>query len=297
MRVCLMIEGQEGVEWEHWLALAHACERSGLEGLFRSDHYLSGFAPDELGTLDAWATLAALAARTARIRLGTLVSPVTFRHPAVLAKNALTVDHVSGGRVEVGLGAGWNETEHEAFGFDFPDVGTRMTMLEEQLEVVTRQWGEMRPQPVQQPRPPLIVGGAAGPRSLDLAVRFADEYNTTFASPAECAERRARLDRSCERRGREPGTIAFSLMTFGFVGADASDVESRRRRIADRLGRSPEEVPRRKESALAGTVDEVAARLSEYEAAGVERVMLQHLDHEDVAMVDLLGAELAPAVA
>src|SRR5439155_6405950 len=256
-----MIEGQEGVEWEHWLALAAACEQSGLEGLFRSDHYLSGFGPKERGTLDAWATLAALAARTERIRLGTLVSPVTFRHPSVLAKNALTVDHVSGGRVELGLGAGWNVEEHEAFGFDFPDLPERMAMLEGQLEVVTRQWAEMNPKPVQQPHPPLIVGGAAGPRSLDLAVRFADEYNTTFASPEECAERRRRLDRACERHGRDPATIRFSLMTFGFVGTDRAEVERRRRAVAKAIGRSPDEVPRRNDGALVGTVDEVVARL------------------------------------
>ena len=292
-----MIEGQEGVEWEHWLALAAACEQSGLEGLFRSDHYLSAFGRKERGTLDAWATLAALAARTERIRLGTLVSPVTFRHPSVLAKNALTVDHVSGGRVELGLGAGWNVEEHEAFAFDFPDLPERMAMLEGQLEVVTRQWAEMNPKPVQQPHPPLIVGGAAGPRSLDLAVRFADEYNTTFASPEECAERRRRLDRACERHGRDPATIRFSLMTFGFVGTDRAEVERRRRAVAKAIGRSPDEVPRRNDGALVGTVDEVVARLRVYEEAGVERVMLQHLDHEDVAMVELLGAEVAPAAA
>src|SRR5919201_1849007 len=296
MRVCVMIEGQEGVEWEHWLALADACEGSGLEGLFRSDHYLSGFGRNERGTLDAWATLAALAGRTERIRLGTLVSPVTFRHPAVLAKNALTVDHVSGGRVEVGLGAGWNEEEHKAFGFDFPDLATRMAMLAAQLDVVTKQWAEMNPKPVQQPHPPLIVGGAAGRRSLEIAARFADEYNTTFASPDECAQRRRRLDEACERHGRDPGSVRFSLMTFGFVGADRSDLERRRRRLADVMGRSPDQVPRRSESAIVGTVEEVVARLHEYEEAGVERVMLQHLDHEDVAMVELLGAEVAPGV-
>lgn len=295
MRICLMIEGQEGVEWEHWLALADACEGSGLEGLFRSDHYLSGFGGAERGTLDAWATLAALAARTERIRLGTLVSPVTFRHPSVLAKNGLTVDHVSGGRVEVGLGAGWNEDEHRAFGFDFPDLATRMDMLAWQLEVVTGQWAEMNPKPVQLPHPPLIVGGAAGKRSVELAARFADEYNTTFASPEQCGERRRRLDEACERQGRDPRSIRFSLMTFGFVGADRSDVEDRRRRIANAIGRSPDEVPRRKESALVGTVEVVVARLREYEEAGVERVMLQHLDHEDVAMVELLGTVVAPA--
>jgi alkanesulfonate monooxygenase SsuD/methylene tetrahydromethanopterin reductase-like flavin-dependent oxidoreductase (luciferase family) len=292
-----MVEGQEGVEWEHWLALADACEQSGLEGLFRSDHYLSGFGAPDRGTLDAWATLAALAARTERIRLGVLVSPVTFRHPAVLAKNALTVDHVSAGRVEVGLGAGWYEEEHRAFGFDFPSVGTRMAMLADQLEVVTRQWAEMWPRPVQVPRPPIILGGGAGPRSLELAVRHADEYNTIFASPEECTERRRRLDEACERQGRDPSNIRFSLMTMGFVGADRAEVEARRERLARRLGRSPDEVPRRRESAVVGTVDEVVARLRVYEEAGVERVMLQHLDHEDVEMVSMLGAEVAPAVA
>src|ERR671930_2129854 len=134
MRVCLMVEGQEDVTWEQWLALARACEEHGLEGLFRSDHYAPISGPPERGSLDAWTTLAGLAARTSRIRLGTLVSPVTFRHPSELAKVALTVDHVSGGRVELGLGAGWNEREHAAFGFRFPETRERMALLEEQLQ-------------------------------------------------------------------------------------------------------------------------------------------------------------------
>src|SRR5207302_5711338 len=140
--VCLMIEGQEGVTWEQWVALAEACEAHGLEGLFRSDHYLSTIGSAGKPCLDAWATLAALAARTSRIRLGTLVSPVTFRHPAELAKVALTVDHISGGRVELGLGAGWNEREHAAFGFPFPETRERMTLLEEQLQVIRAVWTE-----------------------------------------------------------------------------------------------------------------------------------------------------------
>ena len=295
-----MIEGQEGVEWEHWLALAAACERSGLEGLFRSDHYLSGFGHNERGTLDAWATLAALAARTERIRLGTLVSPVTFRHPSVLAKNAITVDHVSGGRVEVGLGAGWNENEHEAFGFDFPDLRTRMDMLAEQLEVVTRQWAEVRPKPIQQPRPPVILGGGAGPRSLDLAVRFADEYNTNFVSPEECARRRRLVDEACERGRRDPRSIRFSLMTACMVGTDRAETLERVRARLRVTGRDddPEGYLRdRADHQVIGTVEEVVAKLRAYEEAGVERVMLQHLDHEDVAMVELLGTEVAPALA
>src|ERR671918_2375900 len=137
-----MIEGQEGVSWEEWLALALACEEHGLEGLFRSDHYHSLDPGPDLGSLDAWTTLAALAARTERIRLGTLVSPATFRHPSVLAKSAVTVDHVSGGRVELGLGAGWHDGEHRAYGFEFPPTATRMARLAEQLEIVTRSWTE-----------------------------------------------------------------------------------------------------------------------------------------------------------
>src|SRR5438093_4938032 len=138
MDVCLMIEGQEGVSWEQWVALALGCEEHGFEGLFRSDHYVSFSRPAELGTLDAWATLAALAPLTDRIRLGTLVSPVTFRHPSQLAKSVVTADHASGGRVELGMGAGWFEGEHRAYGFPFPPVAERYSMLEEQVEIVHR---------------------------------------------------------------------------------------------------------------------------------------------------------------
>src|SRR5919108_368204 len=134
-----MIEGQEGVGWDDWVALARACEEHGLEGLFRSDHYTSAMSSGPGGSLDAWASLAALAPLTERIRLGTLVSPVTFRHPSVLAKSALVVDHASGGRVEVGMGGGWMDREHLAYGFPFPAVSERMTMLAEQVEIVHRQ--------------------------------------------------------------------------------------------------------------------------------------------------------------
>src|SRR6476660_3534726 len=146
MALCLMIEGQEGVTWPQWVALARACEQHGIPTLFRSDHYmnLDGQHP-ERGSLDAWATLNALAAVTTTVRLGTMVSPATFRHPSELAKVVATADHVSGGRVELGLGAGWHEREHEAFGFPFPDLGERMNELEQQLERVKRQWAELSP--------------------------------------------------------------------------------------------------------------------------------------------------------
>ena len=162
MRVCLMIEGQEGVTWEQWLALALAAEAAGLDGLFRSDHYRSIVRGDPAGSLDAWATLAALAARTERIRLGTMVSPVTFRPASVLAKNVVTVDHISHGRVELGIGAGWYESEHVAYGFPFLTSRERLDELDRQLEEIVRQWttaDDIWPKAVQQPRPWIIVGG------------------------------------------------------------------------------------------------------------------------------------------
>lgn len=306
-----MIEGQEGVSWGEWVALARACEESGLEGLFRSDHYQSVFDISGRGSLDAWATVSGLAAVTERIRLGTMVSPATFRRPSVLARLVTTADHISGGRVELGLGAGWNVSEHEAHGFPFPDVGERMELLEEQLEIVHRQWTEQEfsfegrhyrlercsaePKPLQRPHPPLIMGGAAGPRAARLAARWADEYNTPFATPEDCRERRGRIDAACAEAGREP--IVFSLMTACVVGRDPREVLDRARRQLERSGRGGDPVVLlSEEDRLAGTVEEVVARLGEYARAGVERVFLQHLDHADVDMVRLIGEEVVPAL-
>ena len=314
MQVCLMVEGQEDVTWEQWLALAAAAEEAGLDGLFRSDHY--GPSRPGRGSLDAWATLAALAVHTSRVRLGTLVSPVTFRHPSELAKVAATVDHVSAGRVELGLGAGWNESEHTAYGFPFPDLGERMELLEEQVEIVHRSWTEdsfsftgrhyrldgceALPKPLQRPRPPLIIGGEAKPRSVALAVRFADEYNTFLASPAEYRERRARLVEACEKAGRDPASLRYSVMATCVVGADRGEVLERTRLVESLFGdpnEDPEDVLRRRaDTWLAGTPDEALERLRELADAGVERVYLQHLAHEDIEMVQLVGSELLPAV-
>jgi F420-dependent oxidoreductase-like protein len=190
MRVCLFIEGQENVTWEQWVALARACEEHGFEALFRSDHYLSFGHPSEWGTLDAWATIAALASQTERIHLGTLVSPVTFRHPSALSKSVVTADHASGGRVELAMGTGWNEPEHRAYGFPFPPFAERFEMLEEQVEIVHRLWDRDEvtfagkhyklegvhalPKPFQDPHPNLIIGGEANRRSAALAARWAD---------------------------------------------------------------------------------------------------------------------------
>ncbi len=311
-----MIEGQEGVSWAEWLALATACEDGGLEGLHRSDHYLSVQGQEQRGSLDAWATLAALAARTGRIRLGTLVSPATFRHPSELAKLAATCDHVSGGRVELGIGAGWNEREHQAYGFPFHDLTTRLDLFAEQLEIIHRQWTEevfshagkhyvlddcrALPKPLQRPHPPLIVGGAARRGTVEPAVRFADEYNTVWASPDQCRERRARVVEACERAGRDPATMTFSLATTLIIGSDRAEFRERTRRVMARLGEQgdPEAfLAGWSEDGIAGTPAEVVERLRLYEDAGVERVFLQHFDHSDLEAVGLLAAEVVPVIA
>ena len=282
MRVCLMIEGQEGVSWEQWLALARAAEDAGLDGLFRSDHYRSITRGEPAGALDAWATLAGLAAVTTRIRLGTMVSPVTFRRVPVLAKMVTTVDHISGGRVELGLGAGWFEAEHEAYGFAFPPLRERMDELDRQLAQIVRHWGdapEIQPKPLQSPHPPIIIGGTAKPRTVRAAVAHADEYNTVWPTVEEARARKRTLDEAAHTAGREP--LAFSMMIGCVVANDAADLKQR---LAAFKALTGDEAP-----AIAGTIDQVVGQLREYEAAGVQRVMLQHIAHEDMAMVDVLG--------
>ena len=314
MRICVMVEGQEGVAWEQWVALARACEEAGLDGLFRSDHYSS--TQSEPGALDAWATLAALAGTTERIRLGTLVSPATFRHPSVLAKNVVTVDHVSGGRVEVGLGAGWMDVEHRAYGFAFPELRERLELLAEQAEIVHRLLTDGRvdfdgrhyrlegaqglPKPVQRPRPPIVLGGSAGRGTLAPAVRFADEYNTPTGDLEQVRRRRARVREACERGGRDPGSLTFSIMTGCVVGSDELELRERLGRVARRVRSDAdgEEFARRVRGTwLVGTVPQVVERLERLAEAGVERAFLQHWEFDDDAMVRLLGAQVAPAVA
>jgi alkanesulfonate monooxygenase SsuD/methylene tetrahydromethanopterin reductase-like flavin-dependent oxidoreductase (luciferase family) len=315
MRVCLMIEGQEDVQWEHWRALASACERHDFDALFRSDHYVSVDDRRKRGSLDAWETICALSAITSRIPLGTLVSPVTFRHPSTLAKLVVTADHVSGGRIELGMGAGWWEPEHELYGFPFPPTRIRMELLAEQLEIVRREWDEgefdfhgdhyriesldARPKPGR--RPNLIIGGSAGPRSATLAARWADEYNTAFATPELCRERRGAVAAAWEREGRDPATLRFSVMTGCLVGADSEELADRARRLAVWRGEDPADpqgfLERLPAAWIVGTPPEAIEKLRQLADAGVDRVMLQHLLHEDTEMVELIGREIIPAVA
>jgi F420-dependent oxidoreductase-like protein len=315
MEIALMIEGQENVTWDQWLALAASCEEHGFDGLFRSDHYLSFGHAEEWGNLDAWTTLAALGVSTSRIRLGTLVSPVAFRHPANLAKCVVTVDHVSEGRAEVGLGAGWFEAEHRAFGFAFPSTKERMDVLEEQVAIVHRllshdqdevsfegahyRIGPVRPlfRPIQRPHPRLIIGGDGGPRSIDLAARWADEYNSVAQAPAWFVQTRAKLDAACEAAGRDPGELRLSLMTTTLVGEDRDDLHAKVTRLMERRGDSGDPaafIERLGEERLFGTPDRLVERLAAYDRAGVKRVMLQHLFHEDLDSLALIGREVIP---
>jgi F420-dependent oxidoreductase-like protein len=310
MRLCLMIEGQEGVTWDDWVRLARLTEENGFEGLFRSDHYAAIIRPDA-DAHDAWATLAGLAAVTERIRLGTMVSPATFRHPSVLARMAVTVDHISGGRVEVGMGSGWYEREHDAHGFPFLDGRQRFELFAEQVEVAVRSWTEDRfdhegpayrlrdqqalPRPLQQPHPPLVLGGTVKRRFAALAARYATEVNTLGAPDEELRERRAKLDRACEEAGRDPATLGFSVMTACFVGETEGDVVERMTRfVAIRGGDADAEslLAERRDRWLVGTVDEVVERIEGLRALGVTRVLLQHLNHDDDAMVTLVGDRL-----
>jgi F420-dependent oxidoreductase-like protein len=316
LEICLMIEGQEDVTWEDWLALAGACEENGVGTMFRSDHYLSVEDRRERGSLDAWATIAALAARTEKLRLGTLVSPATFRHPAVLAKMVVTADHVSGGRVELGIGAGWWEREHEVYGFELPPIGPRISALEEQMQVVRGHWAEgpfdfdgeyfsakeldALPKPVQRPRPPLILGGRGGNRSLRLAAKYADEYNTVMASAEEVRDIRARLDAACEAEGRDPADLPLSMMTGWLVGADADELRDRAARLSEWKGEDGDgdaHLASTPDSTIKGTVAEAIEQLRALEQAGLTRVMGQHLLHRDLDAVALIGREIAPELA
>jgi F420-dependent oxidoreductase-like protein len=309
-----MIEGQEGVGWPEWVTIARACEEHGIPALFRSDHYmnLSGQHP-EREALDAWGTICALAAITSTVRLGTLVSPATFRHPSNLAKLVATADQISDGRIELGLGAGWHEREHEAYGFPFASTGERIDVLAEQLEVVRGNWGgepfsfngrhyrlrelDARPKPIQRPHPNLIIGGNAGSRSAALAARYADEYNTAFPTVEDARARRQRVIEACSEIGREP--LPFSIMTAVISGRDEAELRDRARRQLERVD-GDEDVDAFLEQPphgwIVGTADEVVAQLDVLREAGVDRVMCQQLLHDDLDAIALIG-EISPRVA
>jgi F420-dependent oxidoreductase-like protein len=308
MELRTFTEPQQGATYDDLLAVAKTSEELGFAAFFRSDHYLGMGTEGLPGPTDAWVTLAGIARETSTIRLGTLVTSATFRLPGPLAISVAQVDQMSGGRVELGIGAGWFEDEHTAYGIPFPGTGERFDRFEEQLEVVTGLWrtppGERfshdgkhypvfdspaLPKPVQRPHPPVIVGGFGKRRTPELAARFADEFNLPFASLEVTRRQLDRVRRACETHDRDPGTLAWSNALVVCVGSDEAEV----RRRADAIGRSPEEL---RANGVAGTPEEAVETLGRYAEAGAERVYLQVLDLTDLDHLRLIAAEVMPHV-
>jgi F420-dependent oxidoreductase-like protein len=303
MRFRIFTEPQQGATYDDILAVAQTTERLGFDGFFRSDHYLAMGGSGLPGPTDAWTTLAGLARETESIRLGTLVSSVTYRLPGILAIQVAQVDQMSGGRVELGLGTGWFEKEHAAYGIPFP--AHRFGMLEEQLEVITGLWNTpigdhysftgrhytlvdspALPKPVQA-RVPVIVGGGGAKRTPALAARFATEFNLPFPEFADVATKFDRVRAACQAIGRDPHELVYSAALIAVAGADEAEFARR----AANVGREPAEL---REHGLAGTAAEVVDRLGALEADGVECVYLQIMDLSDLDHLEFFAREVVP---
>lgn len=322
MRFALMIEPQQGLTYAEQLAVVQRAESVGFELFFRSDHYQSFPGPSGGPTTDAWAVLAGLARETSTIGLGTLVSPVTFRTVGNLAKVVTTVDEMSGGRVEFGLGAGWNDDEHTQLGLPFPEIKVRGDMLEEQLAVLRGLWGEpdgwsfrgehttienalFHPKPVARPgrptlpngasRPRLITGGEGSPRSMRIAARLTDEFNLSSSSPDTARAKFAELTAACEAIGRDPATMARSVMAGVLIGRDEAELAGRKQDLLRAFGNETGGeawLATRARRWVIGTPDQARARVAEFAAAGAERIMLQDFVPRDLAMIDLMAETL-----
>jgi alkanesulfonate monooxygenase len=307
VRVRVFVEPQQGASYEDQLAMAQLAELLGFDAFFRSDHYLAMSGDGMPGPTDSWITLAGIARETSRIRLGTLLSSATFRWPGILAIAVAQVDAMSGGRVELGLGAGWFAEEHLAYGIPFPPTGERFDRLEECLAVVKGLWGTpvgeryayegshqrlenspALPKPVQQPGPPIIVGGGGPSRTPHLAARYADEFNLPPSrTPEEAVDLYGRVHRACEDEGRDPATIGLSAACTVYCGADDADV-------ARRVAASGRDLDSMAQTAAVGRPDQVVTRLRQYVDAGARTIYLQLLDMRDLEHVALLAAEVLP---
>jgi F420-dependent oxidoreductase-like protein len=306
----IFTEPQQGAAYEDLLKVARAAEDAGFDAFFRSDHFLAmGDANGLPGPTDAWVTLGALARETSTIRLGTLMTAATFRLPGPLGVMVAQVDQMSGGRVELGLGTGWYEAEHRAYGIPFPSLAERFSMLGEQLEVLTGAWrtpvgvryshhGEHYsfsdspglPKPLQTPYPPIIVGGNGKNRTPALAAEYATEFNMPFAELDELVAGQERADAACRELGRDPATLGRSTTQVLCTGHDEAEVARR----AGAIGRDPDEL---RANGLAGTTEEVVDKLGALgERAGLQRVYLQILDLSDLDHLELVAATIAPQV-
>jgi F420-dependent oxidoreductase-like protein len=310
MRVRIFTEPQQGSNYDQLLAVARCAEDEGFDAFFRSDHYLRLGAGTGLpGSTDAWTTLAGLARDTSRLRLGTLVSSATFRLPGPLAVIVAQVDAMSGGRAELGLGTGWYEAEHRAYGIPFPPMRERFERLEEQLAVISGLWitppGETfthhghhyrldsspaLPKPLQRPHPPIIVGGKGAARTPHLAASYADEFNAPFLQPADARAQIQRVRQACQAIGRDPNSIRYSATVVTCCGVDDAEVARR----AKAIGREVDEM---RTNGACGTPSEVAKRLREWADAGAETAYLQILDLADLEHLRLIGREVLPALA
>ncbi|MEV6911840.1 LLM class F420-dependent oxidoreductase [Amycolatopsis sp. NPDC051071] len=308
MDLRIFTEPQQGASYDDLLRVAKATEDAGYDAFFRSDHYLKMGSADGLpGPTDAWITLAGLARETSRVRLGTLVTAATFRHPSVLAISVAQVDQMSGGRIELGLGSGWYDDEHTAYGLDLPPLKERFDRYAEQLAVVTGLWetpeGETfsfsgehyqlvgspgLPKPAQRPRPPVIIGGGGKKRTPALAARYADEFNLPFVGPGFAIEQFGRVDHAAREIGRDPQEILRSVALVVAVGRDDAEIAKR----AAVIGRDVAEL---KENGLAGTPSEVVEKIGQWrEKTGITRLYLQLLDLSDLDQIELVAAEVAP---
>jgi alkanesulfonate monooxygenase len=323
MRFALMTEPQQGMTYEDQLALARVAERAGFEAYFRSDHYASFPGPGDGETTDAWAVLAGLARETTTIILGTLVSPVTFRHPGNFVKLVTTVDQMAGGRLEVGVGAGWNDDDHLPLGLPFPPIDERADLLEDQLALLHGLWteepgwsynghqvrvenGQLNPRPVElverprwpggHPRPRILTGGQGSPRGLRIAARWADEFNLSSSSPDLARRKMAELDEACRAADRDPATLARSAMVGVLMGRDDAEVERRLGELRQVLGMPGEADPawlaERRSRWILGTPEAARAMVRRYAEAGIERIMLQDFLPFDHAMVELMAEAL-----
>ncbi len=326
MRFALMIEPQQGLTYGQQVAVAKRAEANGFETFFRSDHYASFPGPAGMPTTDAWSVLAGLARETDRIGLGVLVSPVTFRHPGAFAKVVTTVDEMSGGRVEVGVGAGWNEVEHLQTGLPYPEIGGRFDLLEDQLAVLHGLWEEpdgwsydghvvkvadarFYPKPVAvpgrpvgtngAPRPNILIGGSGAPRGLRLAVTYADEFNMSSAGPEKAAATFAKLDAACAAAGRDPGTIVRSVMAGVLVGSSVGEVREREAAILTAFGADTDGeswLEERRDRWVVGSGDDAREMIRRFAAAGAERIMLQDFIPWDLDHIDAMGEILVGRV-
>jgi F420-dependent oxidoreductase-like protein len=309
MRLRIFTEPQQGASYATLRQVATTAEALGFDGFFRSDHYLKmGDGDGQPGPTDAWATLAALAVETSRIRLGTLVTCATFRLPGPLAIAVAQVDEMSGGRVEFGIGAGWFDAEHRAYGVPFPPLKERFDRFEEQLAIITGLWETPAgktfsfdgryyavtdspglPKPAQRPHPPVIVGGAGRRRTPAIAARYANEFNANFVAPAEAAGQYGRVRDACRAEGRDPASMTFTVAHTVCCGKDDADL----RRRAAAIGRDPDQL---RTGAIAGSPAEIVDRIGQYAEAGASTVYLQVLDLGDLGHLELLAAEVLPQV-